>query len=263
MKHYRLLIVSLLFALTQNAWCQDTIRIMSINLDQGAAATLQVIGEKIKSYQPDFVALQEVDMYPHRGRARHQYGRNFIAELSFYSDMQGVFGKAWDHPNGWDYGDGAMSKVPFTKSESFILKHKENTEPRQLLLLHTNIKGHDICFGSTHLCHEDKENRAMQLKQIKSIMRKQKEKIQIVCGDLNSHPTENLVRPIMKNWSDMLPEREFTFSSYIDKPTYRYAKYDYLLYYNKYNNIKVINYNIDCDPSITDHCICIADIVIY
>jgi len=244
--------------------CQDTIRIMTINVNQGVNASLQDIGEKIKSYHPDFVAMQEVDMYPHRLYAPLQFGKNFIAELSYFADMQGVFGKAWDHPNGWDYGDAALSKYSFYKTESYPLKYKEGTESRQLLLIHTIIKGHAICFGVTHLCHADSSNRVMQLKQIRNIMRKQKEKIQIVCGDFNSTPRENIVHPIMKNWEDALPDKEPTFSCEQDKWYYKALKVDYILYNNKtYKGFKVINHEITCAPEITDHCICIADIVIY
>lgn len=257
-------IITLIVLCTQFAWCADTIRVMTINIHQGSDTTLQCLGQIIGKYNPDLVAVQEVDMYPERPEAPLQKGRNFIAELGYYADMQSVFGKAWDHPGGWDYGDAILSKHSFSKSESVILKHQSGTEPRQLLLIHTRIKGHDICFASTHLCHQKTDNRAMQLRQIKQTMRKQKEKLLFVCGDLNSDNNENIVRPIMKGWNDALPDNEGTFSSMIGKSHYKAYKYDYILYKNKSTRpIEVIQHMMECNAAVTDHCICIADIVIY
>jgi len=136
MKKSKYILVVLLGILSAAVWGQDTIRIMTIIINQGADTTLQRIGEFIKSYNPDFVAVQEVDMYPHRSYAPHQFDRNFMAELGYYADMQGVFGKAIEHPSGgWNYGDAIFTKHPYTKSESVTLKHLALTEKRQLLMI--------------------------------------------------------------------------------------------------------------------------------
>lgn len=253
----------LMLCMLHTMYAQDTIRIMTLNIDHGSEASLQTIGTIIKSYNPDLIALQEVDIYPAREYVAHQKGKNFIAELSYYSDMQGVFGKALDHPGRWDYGDAILSKHSFSKSESIILKNLKDTEPRQLVVMHTCIKGHDICFASTHLCNISKENRSAQLRQIKKFMQKQKEKIQFVCGDLNSDTKENIVLPIMKHWRDALPAEEKTFTS---NPTWHYKelKLDYILYnYQKNKNIEVSYSTIECNELLTDHCIGIADIIIH
>ena len=252
-------IVFLLTLFASFAWGQDTIRIMTINIHQGTDTTLQRLGEVIKEYHPDFVAVQEVDMYPNRSDAVLARNKNFIAELSYFADMQGVFGKAWDHPGGWDYGDAILTKHSFSKSECSILTHYGNTEPRQLLLIHTNVNGHPICFACTHLCHEKPANRSAQLKQIKRIMRKQKEKIKFVCGDMNSDTKENLVHPILNKWKDALPNEEGTWSASYGEWHYRAFKYDYILYQGK---VEVIQTLFRCQETITDHCICIADVII-
>ena len=262
MKKVIVLITIVLSCVSFTTQAQDTIRIMTFNIDQGVEASLQRIGEIIQSYNPDFVAVQEVDIYPHRSYAVHQHDKNFIAELSYYADMQGVFGKAWDHPQGWDFGDAILSKHSFTKSETFALPHIVNTEPRQMVLIHTSVKGHPICFASTHLSHESKTLRAMQIRKIKQIMKKQKETIQFVCGDFNSDLLEGLVLSILKYWKDALPKEEGTFSS---NPEWQFKahKYDYILYNaQKKKNIEVLNATIKCDVEVTDHCIGIVDIII-
>ena len=50
---------------------QDTlrIRVMTYNLRFGELASLEQIAEHIKAFQPDFVALQEVDSKTYRERA--------------------------------------------------------------------------------------------------------------------------------------------------------------------------------------------------
>lgn len=243
-------------------FAQDTIRIITFNIDQGADTTLQAIGELIRSYHPDLVALQEVDMYPHREYVLHQQDKNFIAELSYYTYMQGVFGKAYDHPGGWDYGNAILTKHPFSKSESYILPSQKGMEPRELLLIHTSIKGHPICFACTHLSFENKKIRTKQLQKIKQILRKQKESIQFICGDFNSDVSENIVFPIMKQWEDALPENQKTFSSQPEN-SYQSYKYDYILYnFKRAKKIKVTNNTIICDEHYTDHCIGIVDIII-
>ena len=69
----------------------DTLRVMTFNLHAGHDASLQQIGEFIRHYQPDFVALQEVDKNTHRSNCPHQNNRDFITELAYYSGMQGLF----------------------------------------------------------------------------------------------------------------------------------------------------------------------------
>jgi len=240
-------------------YAQDTLRIMTINVHQGSDTTLQAIGEFVKMYHPDLVALQELDMWPQRAEAPKQKGKNFIAELSYYTDMMGYFGKAWDHPGGWTYGNGILSKYPVDKVENFILpqdKSKGEIEPRQIIIAHINIHGKKVCFASTHLCYKYKENRMKQMKHIHKLMRKQPENIKIVCGDFNAYLSENLVSKGMKQWHDVLP-MVYTFPS----DGNAYFKFDYILVPNK-SDIQVLNTSLECDPKITDHCACIAEIVV-
>lgn len=255
----RIIICVLCSLLTVSVWAQDTLRIMTINVHQGSDTTLQAIGEFIKQYHPDLVALQELDMWPKRSEAPKQFGKNFIAELSYYTDMMGFFGKAWDHPGGWKYGNGILSKYQVDKIENFILPQDKSVpaiEPRQIIIAHININGRNICFASTHLCYKYKENRMKQMKYIHKLMSKQTENYQIVCGDFNAYLAENLVSKGMKKWHDILP-LTCTFPSSGEA----YFKFDYMLIPDN-SNIQVLNTSLICDPGITDHCVCIADIVL-
>lgn len=263
MKKLILSIIVLLVFAQLAVQAQDTIRIMTFNIDQGADTTLMAIGEVIRSYNPDFVAIQEVDMYPKREYIPHQHDKNFIAELGYYTDMQGVFGKAMNHPGGWEYGDAILTKHSFSQSCTYSLPCPGGSEPRQMLLLHTSVHGTPVCFACTHLSHENRSTRATQLRKIKQILGQQKERIQFICGDFNSDPAENLIPSILKQWTDALPAGKGTFTS-MPRNALQAYKYDYILYNSKRtNNIEIVHSTIQCDEHLTDHCIGVAEIIIH
>lgn len=263
MKNFRLLIVAiatslfnLTFTLTPLA-AQDTIRVMTININQGADNSLEEIGKYIKKYNPDLVALQEVDMRPNRHYVQHQKGKNFIAELSYYTDMVGVFGKAFSRPTNWDYGNAVLSKYSITKSEAIKLPNRHNYEPRVILLTTIDVNDKKVCFASVHLCVEDKATRAAQIKFIKRLMRKQKADYKFICGDFNSTPTEQLVSKNLKRWTDALDEDVKTFPAQGEA----LIKIDYILYEKK-SHLEVINSEIKCEDTLSDHCSCLVDFIV-
>ena len=76
-----------------NTYAQDTLRIkvMTYNIRFGELASLEDLASHIKSFNPDFVALQEIDCKTNRGeRAPHQIGRDYISELAYFTKMFGV-----------------------------------------------------------------------------------------------------------------------------------------------------------------------------
>ena len=81
MKKYLLLFLCLTLGV---AYAQDTlrVRVMTYNLRFGELASLEELAHHIKSFKPDFVALQEVDSKTDRKRTPHQKGKDFISELA-------------------------------------------------------------------------------------------------------------------------------------------------------------------------------------
>ena len=73
MKKYLLLFLCLTLGV---AYAQDTlrVRVMTYNLRFGELASLEELAHHIKSFKPDFVALQEVDSKTDRKRTPHQKG---------------------------------------------------------------------------------------------------------------------------------------------------------------------------------------------
>ena len=95
MKILKIHLTVLLLLILGNAYAQDTLRVkvMTYNLRFGELADLKDLAAHIKSFNPDFVALQEVDSKTNRERTPHQRGKDFISELAYYSGMFGIYGK--------------------------------------------------------------------------------------------------------------------------------------------------------------------------
>ena len=76
MKKYLLLFLCLTLGV---AYAQDTlrVRVMTYNLRFGELASLEELAHHIKSFKPDFVALQEVDSKTDRKRTPHQKGKDY------------------------------------------------------------------------------------------------------------------------------------------------------------------------------------------
>ncbi len=257
----RCCILCLCVAVMCSAFAQDTLRVMTYNIHFGSDTSLAALGEYIKQFNPDLVALQEMDIRNNRSNSPHTNGVNVLSELAAVTEMIPVFGKAMDHPSGGYYGDAILSKYDILKTEVYILPRSgKEIEPREIVLSHLNIKGREICFASTHLSHENRENRELQLRQVSKLMDKQKEKVQIVCGDFNSDPSEELVVPLMKKWNDAL-SGEGTFAT-VKGAWHKRYKYDYILYRTKGGHVSVANSFVECIEDYSDHCVGVVDIVL-
>ena len=88
MKKYLLLFLCLTLGV---AYAQDTlrVRVMTYNLRFGELASLEELAHHIKSFKPDFVALQEVDSKTDRKRTPHQKGKDLYPNLPI---IQGCLG---------------------------------------------------------------------------------------------------------------------------------------------------------------------------
>ena len=257
----KLLIFLFLFIAGWRASAQDTVRIMTFNIHFGADTALEALGAYIKQFNPDIVALQEVDIKTYRSGKPQTHGVNVLTELAGITELLPVFGKTINHPSGGYYGDAILSKFDILGTEVIALPYSDpKIEPREILIAHLVINGHDICFACTHLSHENKWNREIQLRRIAKIMKKRKESIKFLCGDLNSDTSEGLVAPIMKNWKDALPD-EGTFAS-IKGSWYRIYRYDYILYSAPLGRVTVVDSFIECKEAYSDHCVCLTDIVL-
>ena len=201
----------------------DTIRVMTFNLHAGHDATLQQIGLLIKQYQPDFVALQEVDQNTRRSNCPHQNNRDFITELAYYSGMQGLFGPTIEFSGGY-YGIGLLTRHQFVDVHNIKLPHPVDRMEQRGLLEGTFIlaDGDTVMFACTHLEAFDSVSRAAQVPFILDHFADSAHPV-ILAGDLNASPDDPVIGLLTNQWLDCT-SGDFTFS--VKDPR---EKIDYIL----------------------------------
>jgi endonuclease/exonuclease/phosphatase family metal-dependent hydrolase len=197
-------IIAILFSLKAKA---QQITVMTYNIyhgeqryDQGKS-NLKQIADVINLYQPDFVALQEVDSMTNRSASFNNGNRiNLVQELSTLTGMYGFFGKAIDYSEG-GYGEGILSRFP-VKHKNYNLPIPKGGEIRALLMVeHTFSGGQKIIFAGTHLCHEFAENRLVQTTAIRDIFTDISLPV-IMGGDFNATPESEPYKVIRTLFDD-------------------------------------------------------------
>ena len=165
MNTFRKLVILLFIALSCGVVSaqQDTlrVRVMTYNLRFGELSSLEDLAYHIKSFKPDFVALEEVDVHTDRKRAPHQKGKDFIGELAYRTGMFGLYGKTIEYGGGY-YGIGMLSKYPYIKTEKVLLPNPENKEQRALLEALIEMGDDTLTFVTTHLEVNSESLRNMQ-----------------------------------------------------------------------------------------------------
>lgn len=205
----------------------DTITVMTFNLHAGHDASLQQIGQFIKLYRPDFVALQEVDQNTHRKNCPQQNDRDFITELAYYSGMQGLFGPTIKFSGG-HYGIGLLTRHEFVDAHNIKLPHPNERMEQRGLLKGTFIlpDGDSIVVACTHLEAFDSISREAQSRFIQSHFADSKHPV-VLAGDFNATPDDPAIVPLTTQWLDCTDD-DFTFS--VETP---HEKIDYIFAHPK------------------------------
>ena len=200
----------------------DTIRVMTFNLHAGHDASLEQIGQLIRQYEPDFVALQEVDQNTRRTNCPHQNGRDFITELAYYSGMQGLFGPTIRFSGGL-YGIGLLSRHQFVEVHNIKLPHPVDRMEQRGLLQGTFIlpDGDSIVVACTHLEAFDSISRAAQAPFLLDRFSDTAHPV-ILAGDFNASPDDPVIALLTSQFLDCT-EGDFTFS--VNEPK---EKIDYI-----------------------------------
>lgn len=207
----------------------QSLRVMTYNI-YGARATspanaadLDAIAEVIRRQNPDFVTLNEVDVFTNRtGKDVHQ-ARDLAEKLG----MEWHFSKAIDRDGG-EYGDAVLSKYPILEKRSYRLPcaAEQPGEDRSLCVIRVQIDGKDLYVASTHLDHLSGDaSRLMQATEIRRIRDTELEGDLILCGDLNAIPSSNVIATMTSFLTNTGPIDQYTFPS--DDPS---RKIDYIMY---------------------------------
>ena len=207
----------------------QSLRVMTYNI-YGARATspanaadLDAIAEVIRRQNPDFVTLNEVDVFTNRtGKDVHQ-----ACDLAEKLGMEWHFSKAIDRDGG-EYGDAVLSKYPILETRSYRLPcaAEQPGEDRALCVIRVQIDGKDLYVASTHLDHLSGDaSRLVQAAEIRRIRDTELEGDLILCGDLNAIPSSNVIATMTSFLTNTGPIDQYTFPS--DDPS---RKIDYIMY---------------------------------
>ncbi|MEI3543741.1 MAG: endonuclease/exonuclease/phosphatase family protein [Alistipes communis] len=207
----------------------QSLRVMTYNI-YGARATspanaadLDAIAEVIRRQNPDFVTLNEVDVFTNRtGKDVHQ-----ACDLAEKLGMEWHFSKAIDRDGG-EYGDAVLSKYPILEKRSYRLPcaAEQPGEDRSLCVIRVQIDGKDLYVASTHLDHLSGDaSRLVQATEIRRIRDTELEGDLILCGDLNAIPSSNVIATMTSFLTNTGPIDQYTFPS--DDPS---RKIDYIMY---------------------------------
>lgn len=211
--------------LVEKAYAPRQLKIMTYNLRFGELADMDRLAAEIKAVNPDFVALQEVDVNTNRTASKHNNGLNYVTELAQRTGLFGYYGRAIDFGPGY-YGIGILSRWPAQKIEKFELPNPANGEPRVLLEGVFEMPGQKIVFASTHLDFKDHETRKSQARYAVEVL-KNAGYPAIIAGDFNAN-AEQIYTKTFETVMQNLTNKTKTWPA--DKPK---EKLDHIFAYPK------------------------------
>jgi len=184
--------------------------VMTYNIFSGQRSSLERLAEEIKAADPDFVAIQELDVNTMREVAKGHNRVNCLNRLAELTGMFGFYGRTCDYWDGW-YGIGLLSKHPMVSVRKFDLPNPKDVEPRILLIGQFEIDGSadHITFVSTHFDYIDAETIAIQAQAASDELRKLDGPV-LIAGDLNCDPTSKAISILKKDFKDLTcPDNTF------------------------------------------------------
>ncbi len=198
----------------------DTLRILAYNIHHAEGmdeiVDLDRIAALIREYNPDLVAIQEVDSVTNRTGMVNQ-----ARELARMTEMEARFGRFMEYQGG-AYGMAVLSKLPITETRNYILP--EGPEPRTALSIVVQLQGSGemLRFIGIHF-YRTKEERLSQANRLEEYLAHEPNLPTILAGDFNSTPGSEVMEHLGLSWdivekgTDHLtfpsygPEREIDF----------------------------------------------------
>jgi endonuclease/exonuclease/phosphatase family metal-dependent hydrolase len=177
---------------------EGTLRVLTYNIHHGEGTDgrhdLVRFSSLIRTWDPDLVALQEVD----RGTKR-SYGIDQSRALDIGTGMQSRFFRAIDFDGG-EYGQAILSRLPSVSSEVVMLPNRDGREQRiagELVVLWNEER---LTFVTTHWDHADSPLRKEQSASLVSRYRDATGPV-VLTGDLNATPERPEVQGLGEVWA--------------------------------------------------------------
>lgn len=228
----------------------DTIRFMSYNQHYGYGMDNLIdynrVAGVINEYQPDFVAVQELDSMTTRSYRIYQLGR-----LATLTGMVGTYCKTIDFQGG-KYGIGILSRQAPLSVRSISLPLTTTTEARRMVI--AEFEHYVFCCTHFPLNATERSNAA---KVITEAVADFTDKPVVIGGDFNAEPTETAIKYITQNFDMLNDPAVNTFPA--DTPN---ITIDYL-FMKKNDNIqsKKIGCGVITETVASDHRPIWADVI--
>ena len=226
------------------------LKIMSFNVCRSGELTHYSVvpfANLIQQYQPDIIALQELDY-----KTTRNTGIDFATKLGAALGMFPVFGRTIFYQGG-EYGIAVLSKYPFLSVKTEPLPSPAGTKEQRAVLI-TEIRlpsGQDIRFASTHLDHSTDAIGSVMASALNTFLLKD-DTPTIVGGDFNAKPETGTIANEMQQWKRFCNNDPTSPND----PT---SKIDYLFGYPK-ERCRTISYQVIVKTGISDHCPIVAEV---
>ena len=206
------------------------------NVPKGGLAHLPDCAKVIRSVDPDWVAIQEIDRCSKRAGGVDQ-----TAELARLCGMKGTFVKKVPQPGG-DYGLAILSKEEPLSVSKILLPGSLHTRCVEI------VEFKDYIVACTHFPLKDTHR--LRAAEVVRLNLADRGKPVFLAGDFNATPDSPEIAELKKG---------FTILSDTTKPTFRADNptqcIDYIMVDSaSADRVKVLSYETIADPVATDHC---------
>lgn len=233
----RILLPLLLSALLLPA--QTRLRILTYNIHHGEGTDgkidLERIAAVIRAAEPDFAAIQEVDV-----RTERSGGIDQAHELARLTGLHAIFGKTIPYRGGL-YGNVLLSKWPLNAFENHELPFTPGREKRAVIEARSATL--PLRVFATHLDITEADRTAAA----KFMTRFGGDDPAILAGDLNAVPDSEPMRILLEKWTNPSPEPLPTVP--VGTPR---RQIDYVLF-RPASRWKVIEVHVRNEPTASDH----------
>uniref|UniRef100_UPI00321808DE endonuclease/exonuclease/phosphatase family protein n=1 Tax=uncultured Draconibacterium sp. TaxID=1573823 RepID=UPI00321808DE len=231
---------------------KTTLKVMSINMKESGMMIdydIEPFCDFIRSENPDFVALQEVQY-----KTSKISGRDMVTEMASALGMFPLFGRSISYYGG-SAGVALLSKYPFFRSSSIIMDVTGQKFPRSCSFVDIKLPNNQIVrLGATHLDHSTDQVRVSMMAKVNNAMLND-HLPSLLIGDFNTSPDSETMQYAKIKWDDL---------GYGTANTFPYpeatSRIDYVLGYpvNKWKSTmyRVVNENV----SFSDHCPLIVEL---
>jgi endonuclease/exonuclease/phosphatase family metal-dependent hydrolase len=224
------------------------VRVITYNIHHGEGTDGQFdlprIARVIQQFEPDLVALQEVDV-----KTARSGGVDQAAELGKLTGMNVAFGKAMDYSGG-QYGEAILSRYPLQSTKNYALPFTEGREPRAAISARVRLgeSGPEILFVGTHLEHADAALRLRQAQHLARELAAVEGVPALLTGDLNAVPDSPPMRALLRSWADAGADHPAPTCP-AAAPT---ARIDYILF-RPADRWRVVEYRVIEEKVASDH----------